>query len=162
MDMKLLAILLAAVLAAGCASYGGSSLVPGQSTETEVRGVMGAPALAFETGNGTRRLVYPRGPLGVETFMADIGPDGRVASIRNVLNDETFYQVRAGMTKDEVLRLIGPPGETMGFDRNRTHAWDYRYVDTWGYRAIFSVTFNDQDVVVSKFTQRLERERGFF
>jgi len=160
MDMKSLAILAAALLAGGCASYSGMSLVPGQSSETEVRATMGTPALAFDEGGGARRLVYPRGPLGLETFMVDIGPDGRVRSIGNVLDDATFYQVQAGMTKDEILRLIGPPGETMGFPLSRTHAWDYRYMDTWGYLAIFSVTFNEQDVVVSKFTQRIERDKG--
>ena len=157
--MRNVLILAVAATLAGCASYGGSSIVPGGSTETEVRATMGAPALAFDEGGG-KRLVYPRGPLGLETYMADIGPDGRVVSVANVLKDETFYQVRAGMTKDEILRLIGPPGETMAFPRSQTHAWDYRYMDTWGYRAIFSVTFNAQDVVVSKFTQRIERDKG--
>ena len=157
--MKIPAILFTAFLE-GCASYGGSSLVMNQSTEAEVRATMGPPAVVFETGSGGKRLVYPRGPLGVETFMADVGPDGRVVSIRNALNDETFFQIRPGMTKDEVLRLIGPPGETMAFPRNNTHAWDYRFVDTWGYRSIFSVTFNAQDIVVSKIAQRIEREKG--
>jgi len=152
---------LAATLAlAGCAAYDGHNLVPGGSTESELRATMGAPALTFDQGGGGKRLVYPRGPLGLETYMADIGPDGRVVSIGNALRDETFYRVQAGMTKDEILRLIGPPGETMAFPRSQTHAWDYRYMDTWGYRAIFSVTFNAQDVVVSKFTQRIERDKG--
>jgi len=157
--MRNVLFLVAAAALAGCASYGGASLVPGGSTEAEVRATMGTPALTFDEG-GARRLVYPRGPLGLETYMADIGPDGRVVSVGNVLRDETFFQVRPGMTKDEILRLIGPPGETMAFPRSQTHAWDYRYMDTWGYRAIFSVTFNAQDVVVSKFTQRIERDKG--
>lgn len=155
--MRIASIAAVAFALAGCASYGRLSSA---STESEVRASMGAPAMTFDEAGGAKRLVYPRGPLGVETLMADIGPDGRVRSFGNVLKDDTFFQVHAGMTKDEILRLIGPPGETMAFPRNHTHAWDYRYMDTWGYRAIFSVTFNDQDVVVSKFTQRLERERG--
>jgi len=161
MGMRLLAILGTLALT-GCASYSGSSLVMNQSNEAEVRATMGQPALTFDTGAGAKRLVYPRGPLGVETFMADIGPDGRVVSIRNALNDDTFFQIRPGMTKDEVLRLIGPPGETMAFTLSRTHAWDYRFVDTWGYRAIFSVTFNAQDIVLSKIAQRIEHEKGSF
>jgi hypothetical protein len=161
MDMRLAAAVLATLLA-GCASHGGRSLVPTQSTEAEVRATMGAPALVVPAEGGGKRLVYPRGPLGVETFMVDMGPDGRVVSIHNALNDETFFHIRPGMTKEEVLRLIGPPGETMAFPRNNTHAWDYRFVDTWGYRSIFSVTFNAQDIVVSKIAQRIEREKGMF
>ena len=150
----------AALLAASCAAYDGYNLRPGESSEADVRGVMGAPAMEFANPDGSRRLVYPRGPLGVQTYMADIRPDGRVLSVSNALKDETFYNIRPGMTKEEILRLIGPPGDTMGYPLSHTHSWDYRYIDTWGYRAIFSVTFDAQDVVVSKFTQRIERERG--
>ena len=158
--MRLGSIVATALVVAGCATYGGSSMFAGGSTEAEVRATMGAPALTFDEGGGAKRLVYPRGPLGLETYMADIAPDGRVVSMRNVLKDDTFYGVHAGMTKDEILRLIGPPGDRMAYPLSHTHSWDYRYMDTWGYRAIFSVTFNEQDVVVSKFTQRIERERG--
>ena len=49
----------------------------------------------------------------------------------------------------------------MRFGLSNTYAWDWRYVDTWGYTAIFSVTFDAQDRVVSKITQRIERpDRG--
>ena len=159
MDMKSPALLAAALALAGCASYDGRTLSPGMSTEAEVRSVMGSPAVVFDNPDGSRRMAYPRGPLGTDTFMADIGADGRVVSVRNVLNDDTFHQVQPGMTRDEILRLIGPPGETMGFPRAGRYAWDYRFVDTWGYRAIFSVTFDSSDRVVSKITQRIDRER---
>ena len=159
MDMKSPALLAAALALAGCASYDGRGLTPGMSTEAEVRGVMGPPAIVFDNPDGSRRMAYPRGPLGTDTFMADIGADGRVMSVRNVLNDDTFYQVQPGMTRDDILRLIGPPGETMAFSNSGRYSWDYRFVDTWGYRAIFSVTFDSGGVVLSKFTHRIERER---
>ena len=159
MDMKSRFLLAAALALGACASYDGRGLRPGMSTEAEVRGAMGPPAVVFDNPDGSKRMAYPRGPLGTDTFMADIGSDGRVVSVRNVLNDETFYQVQPGMTRDEILRLIGPPGETMAFSRVGRYAWDYRFVDTWGYRAIFSVTFDSSDRVVSKITQRIERER---
>ncbi len=155
-------LLLVSVLAVGCASYDGSTLKPGVSTEAEVRGVMGQPAAEFPAGDGSRRLAYPHGPLGTRTFMAEVGPDGRVRGVRQVLNDDTFHQVRAGMTRDEILRLIGPPGDTMAFARLRQTSWEWRYVDTWGYRAIFSVNFDESGVVVSKFTRRIERDKGMF
>ncbi|HET6265939.1 MAG TPA: outer membrane protein assembly factor BamE [Usitatibacter sp.] len=159
MDMKSTALFAAALALAGCASYDGRGLTPGMSTEAEVRGAMGPPAVVFDNPDGSRRMAYPRGPLGTDTFMADIGADGRVISVRNVLNDETFYRVQPGMTRDDILRLIGPPGETMSFSHSGRYAWDYRFVDTWGYRAIFSVTFDSNGVVLSKISQRIERER---
>lgn len=159
---KPLLFLAAALLAAGCASYDGHSLRPGVSTEAEVRGVMGPPAAEFPNPDGSRSLAYPRGPLGTQTYMADVGPDGRVLGVRAALNDDTFHQIRPGMTRDEVLRLIGPPGDVMSFARLEQVSWEYRFVDTWGYRAYFSVNFDANWVVVSKFTRRVERDRGRF
>ena len=77
------------------------------------------------------------------------------------LGEDTFNRIQPGMTKDEVLRLIGPPGETMHFARTNTNAWDYRFIDQWGYPAIFSVILDGAGgKVVSKFTQRIERDKA--
>lgn len=152
--------LLFAACLAGCAA--GPGLVPGASTEAEVRAALGRPAAEFPHDDGSRTLAYPYGPMGTQTYMADIGPDGRVRAIRQALNDETFQRISAGMSREEVLRLIGPPGETMRFPRLRQEAWEWRFVDTWGYEALFSVNFDDRGIAVSKFTRRIERERGPF
>jgi outer membrane protein assembly factor BamE (lipoprotein component of BamABCDE complex) len=149
-----------AVLAASCAAYDGYTLRPGASTEAEVRAVMGRPALEVPEGEGAKRLVYPRGPLGTQTFMAEIGKDGVLREVRPVLGEETFNRIQAGLTRDEILRMIGPPGDTMHFSLSDTTAWDYRFVDAWSYTAIFSVIFNRDGIVVSKFTRRIERDRG--
>jgi len=145
---------------AGCAAYDGYSLRAGTSTETELRTVMGPPAAEFASADGSKRLAYPRGPLGTHTYMADVGRDGVLVGVKNVLNDDTFNAIRPGLARDDVLRMIGPPGDTMFFPRLGHTAWDYRYRDTWGYLAIFSVTFDSNWVVVSKITSRVERERG--
>lgn len=157
--MKTIAALFAALLSA-CASYDGFTLHPGAS-EAEVRRVMGAPAMEFTLADGSRELVYPRGPLGVQTFMAIVAPDGTLRRIDKALAEDTFNRIQPGMTKDGVLRLIGPPGETMHFARTNTTAWDYRFIDQWGYPAIFSVILDDaSEKVVSKFTQRIERDKA--
>lgn len=160
--MKRVGASIICLLAAACASYDGRSLQPGVSDEAQVRASMGQPALDLPAGDGTHRLVYPRGPLGTQTFMADIGKDGKLIALNQVLNEETFNQVRPGLTRDDILRMIGPPGETMGFSRTQTVSWDYRYQDAWGYPAIFSVIFDRNWIVVSKFTQRIEKERSRF
>jgi hypothetical protein len=158
MAMKSLFPILAVLALAGCASYTGRGLAPG-ATEAEVRATMGNPVVVYPNADGSRRLAYPKGPYGTETYMADIGPDGRLVSVHNALNDDTFYRVRPGMHRDEVLHLIGPPSDSMAFPRQGHYALDWRFVDTWGYTAIFSVTFDGRDIVVSKISQRLERER---
>jgi outer membrane protein assembly factor BamE (lipoprotein component of BamABCDE complex) len=159
--MKTLPAACLALLLAGCAAYDGRGLRPGASTEAEVRQLMGEPAAQYVEADGARLLLYPHGPLGIQTFRVRVNRDGLLEAVQPVLNDDTFFQIRAGMTRDEVLRMIGPPGETMSFARSRTVAWDYRFVDTWGYRAIFSVTFDENGVVVSKFSRRLERPGNF-
>jgi hypothetical protein len=121
---------------------------------------MGAPALEIAQPDGSRTLAYPFGPLGTQTYMADIGPDGKVRSLRQVLSDDSFQAIAAGLTRDEVLRLLGPPGDTMAFPNLRQDSWEWRYVDDWGYPALFSVNFDRDGRVVSKFSRRIERERG--
>jgi len=150
------AYLLFLLAAAGCASYDGRNLHPGIS-QAEVTATMGAPAMEVATEGGGKRLVYPKGPLGTQTFMADVGPDGRLVSVSNVLTDGVFDSMRPGITEKDVLRMIGPPSQTMEFPRSNTHAWEYRYMDTWGYVAEFSTTFDANGVMVSKLKRRLER-----
>ena len=158
--MNKVAVFLVCLTASACASYSGSSLRAGSSTEAEVRATMGAPATELTSPDGTRSLFYPKGPMGTETFLVTIARDGTVGDIRNVLTDDTFSSIAPGMTEQDVLRMIGPPGKTTPFPISNNHAWDYRFMDTWGYYAIFSVTFDANGIVVSKITNRLEgRER---
>lgn len=145
-----------ALALSGCASYDGYNLRPGTSRDEVVR-TMGQPAMEFSEPDGSRELVYPRGPLGTQTFVADIGRDGALKSIRQVLTDGVFNDIRPGLTRDEILRMIGPPGDRMAFPLMQQDSWEYRYRDTWGYIAFFSVNFDRNGVVVSKFTRRLER-----
>jgi hypothetical protein len=150
----------AMLVVGGCASYDGRGLRAGVSSESDVRGIMGAPAAEFTADDGSRRLIYPRGPLGTRTYVAEVGADHALRSVRQVLNDDTFHHIQPGQTRDDVLRLIGPPGDTMAYPLSGNYSWDYRYTDTWGYLAIFSVTFDRNGMVVSKISQRIERDRG--
>jgi outer membrane protein assembly factor BamE (lipoprotein component of BamABCDE complex) len=149
--------LIVAAMAAGCAAYDGTGLRPGASTESDVRRVMGAPALELRDSDGSRHYYYPRGPLGHQTFVADVGEDGVLHEIRGVLSDATFNRIRPGLTGDDVLRMIGPPREKAHFERLGQTAWDYKFVDTWGYPSILSVMLDKGDIVVGKVTRRIER-----
>ncbi len=158
--MRYVPCVLALAALAGCASYDGYSLRPGTSTEDEVRSVMGRPAMEFRNADGSRELVYPRGPLGTQTFMADVSRDGVLQAVRPVLSDEVFLRIVPGMTRDQVLRLIGPPGDVMEFPRSGRVSYEWRFMDTWHYTALFSVDFDRNGIVVSKFTRRIERDGG--
>ena len=147
------------LLAGACTVYEGLGLKPGVASENDVRRTMGQPALEMANPDGTRNMAYPRGPFGTQTLMVQLGRDGMLQAIHPVLNEDNFYRIQQGQSRDDVLRLIGPPVETMDFPRLQQQAWDYRFQDTWGYVAIFSVMFDRQGKVVGKVTRRLERDR---
>jgi outer membrane protein assembly factor BamE (lipoprotein component of BamABCDE complex) len=68
---------------------------------------------------------------------------------------EQFAQVQIGMTRDDTLRLLGKPYETMRFPMSGNEAWDYLYQDSWGYMASYGVTFGPDGHVASKISRRL-------
>jgi hypothetical protein len=158
--MRALASLIPAVFLSACALQPGYSLHAGASTVDDVYRTMGRPATEVPAADGSRYLAYPTGPLGMQTYMAHVGRDGVVRSVGQVLDDDHIYRITPGLTRDDILRLIGPPGQTDDFPRLDQTAWDYRYLDTWGYIAILSVMFDRNGIVVGRFTRRIEPERG--
>ena len=156
--MKKVSVLILALALSACASYSGSGLRPGASTENDVRQTMGRPAVELRNNDGSRELIYPKGPLGTQTFVAHVDAQGVLAGVEQVLDDDHFRLIHEGMTQDQVLHMIGPPGETMRFPAGNL-AWQYRFVDTWGYTSEFSVTFNPAGIVVSKIAIRLNQGR---
>ena len=142
--MKLWTGLIAGMLLAACASYSGSGLKPGEARLDEVQALMGLSALRWQDADGSIQLAYPRGPAGLESFMVKLGPDGLLQSIANVLNEQTFARIRPGITKDEVLRLIGPPdySRSVYFKARDELAWEWRFREVYGNPARFAVLFD--------------------
>ncbi len=142
--MRLWITLLATMLLAACASYSGSGLKPGEARLDDVQGLMGPPAMRWQEPDGSVQLAYPRGPLGYHTFMVKLGPDGRLQSIANVLEEKSFARIRAQMTKDEVLRVLGPPdySRSVYFKARDELVWDWRYCQVFGNTARFLVLFD--------------------
>jgi hypothetical protein len=136
----------------GCASPGGLT----GHTEAELKARMGPPSAEYPNPDGSRTLAYSMGRFWTETYMAEVAPNGDVRSVRSARNDDTFHRIVPGMRRDEVLRLIGPPGEAMHFPRLGHDSWEYQFIDTWGYKAFFYVNLDARGIVVSKLTRRLE------
>lgn len=154
--MKLWTSLLLSLLTAGCASYSGSGLRPSVARLEDVQAVMGTPAMRWQDADGSVQLAYPRGPLGRQTFMVKLGPDGRLESVVNALDSGNLGRIRSGMTKDEVLRVVGPPdySRTVYFEARDELAWDWRVCSDYGLSARFNVLFdNSSGTVRSTMTQ---------
>ena len=142
--MKLWTGLVAIALLGSCASYSGYGLKPGESRLDEVQALMGQAAMRWQDVDGSVQLAYPRGPLGYETYMVMLGPDGRLQSIANVLDEQSFARIHAGQSKDEVLRLIGPPDYSRSayFKARDELAWEWRFREVYGNPARFAVLFD--------------------
>ena len=137
--MRHLALLAIALFAAACA---GPASLAGKS-ESDLRASLGAPAAEYLNADGSRTLAYPQGSFGTQTYMAEVAPGGAVRGVRQALGEDTFQRINPGMTRDEVLRLIGPPQETMT-PRQRELSFEYRFWSL-GLSALFFVELTPRD-----------------
>ena len=119
------AILASVIFVAGCASFDGRGLAPGQSTAGDVERVMGAPAERRQVA-GETWLYYPRQPFGRKTFVARVASDGRLVALEQRLTDENVARIRAQTTRrDDVRDLLGPPYAVSRFPRMEREIWQY-------------------------------------
>jgi hypothetical protein len=114
----------------------------GVSTEDDVRRQAGRPEIVWEEEGGGRRLEYPRGPEGATTWMVAIGPDGKVAAIEQVLTAANFARVRAGLSQDDIRRLLGKPTSIQAFALKQEEVWGYRWWESSQDKAFFNVHFD--------------------
>jgi len=125
---SLLGATLAAALA-GCAVFTPPHIRPGQ-TEAEARARLGPNTARYLMPAGVTRLEYATGPFGRTTWMIDIDADGRVIAATQALNEKNFADVQAkapGMTRDELLRRLGRPGERRHGGWQGGEVWSWRY-----------------------------------
>jgi outer membrane protein assembly factor BamE (lipoprotein component of BamABCDE complex) len=81
------------------------------------------------------------------------------ADLRQPVTDDAIMRINPGMSREQVLALIGPPLDVMAFPRRSETSWEYRFVDTWGYPSYLYVNFDPAGVVVSRLTRRIESNR---
>ncbi|WP_296658116.1 outer membrane protein assembly factor BamE [Paraburkholderia sp.] len=132
---------------------------PGISTLDDVRRQMGKPETERIFDDGSRRLEYPRGPAGLNTYMVDIGPNGRLVAITQVLTAENFAKITIGMSQDEVRQLLGKPGEVAAFRLKKETVWSWKWREGGvEQEAYFNVHFGPDGRVTT--TSRSDVMRG--
>jgi hypothetical protein len=129
-------------------------------SEAELTSSLGPPSGEYRNPDGSRTLAYSTGRQGTDAYIAEVTASGQVGVVRSVRNDDTFQRIVPGMRSDAVLRMIGPPNDTMRFPRTNQESWEYQYVDTWGYRAFLYVNLDPNGIVVSKLTRRIDGRDG--
>ena len=89
MKIKLFAALLVLLLA-GCASFDGRGLVPGQSTAKDVEALMGVPTERIKLPDGDTTWYYARQPTGRMMYAVRISPDGVMRSREQLLTEQNI------------------------------------------------------------------------
>ena len=149
-ELRCALALLASVLSAGCANF--VAISPGDSAP-DVEARVGAPGTVWKNADDSEVWEYPMGPTGVQTFMIAFDPDQAVRAVYQVLREEYFSQVNAGMSRDEVRRLLGRPKEVWYFPARDEEVWTWRYFEV-NYR-FFNVLFDRSSGIV-RTTLRLD------
>lgn len=118
-------VLLSAALAlAGCATP--ARFAPGEPL-TAVLARLGPPTGEWDTPNVGPVLEYATGPFGKTTWMLQFDMQQRLVRAEQVLNENNFGAIVAGMSADEVRRRIGPPAKRFRVARPPQTVWAYRY-----------------------------------
>ncbi len=133
--------LLALAALAGCDPQRVAQLEEGVSTEVEVRKQFGDPVTITVQADGSRVMDYPRQPEGWTNYVITIGADGKMSSLRQLLNDDNFARVRPGLTAQEVRALLGRPARQQRYDLKNEEVWDWRFKQHGQDSKLFSVTF---------------------
>jgi SmpA / OmlA family len=154
----------AVLLLAGCDAKNISELEEGVSTEADVRERFGAPEAVWDGEDGAQIYEYNRQPAGHVNYMITIGPDGRMAALRQVLTERNFARVLPGMAMEEVRRMLGKPMKITTYALKRETHYDWRYMDgnNQSDSKVFTVVFNPDLRVVSTMSASdpdLERNR---
>jgi hypothetical protein len=120
------AAILGAALLAGCASFDGRALRPGQARLADVESAMGAPAESVKRADGSTQLYYTRLPFGRANYVATIAPDGTLRGIEQQLTFENIKRIAPDATTAKELReLLGPPFRIVRMERQRRDVWEY-------------------------------------
>jgi outer membrane protein assembly factor BamE (lipoprotein component of BamABCDE complex) len=123
-------------------------LKPGESTEADIRSQMGKPETERVFTDGSKRLEYPRGPMGNQTWFVDIDANGHYTGATQVLIAANFSKVSPGMSEDEVRRLLGKPGEIAQYPLKPETVWSWRWLeDGVNQDAFFNVHFGPDGLV---------------
>ncbi len=124
-------------------------LEEGVATEADVRKQFGDPVTVTVEADGTRTLDYPRQPEGWTNYVIRIGADGKMSSLRQLLNSDNFARVKPGLTQQDVRTILGRPAKTMPYELKQQEVWDWRCKPSGQESKLFSVTFDRSGKVVS-------------
>lgn len=74
----------------------------------------------------------------------------KLQRIEQVLDMAHFSRVQPGLSKDEVLRILGPSGSiwTQFYPRSNVLAWSWLFCNSWNVQEFFDVMFDASTNIV--------------
>jgi outer membrane protein assembly factor BamE (lipoprotein component of BamABCDE complex) len=141
--------LTAAALLAACDAQRIEKLEEGVSTEVQVRQQFGEPVTVTVETDGTRTLEYPRQPEGSANYVIQIGPDGKMSSLRQLLTPANFARLTPGLGPMEVRKLLGRPAVMRRYELKNQEVWEWRFKQDGQMDKVFSVTFDASGKLLS-------------
>jgi hypothetical protein len=133
------------LLLCGCMTYAPTDRWIGESREQIIQ-AMGKPSKELNASDA-RVMIFPRGPWGKHTYFVYLDQTGAMTRWSQVLEEKNFELIRPGMTRDEVVAIIGDSKVTYGLARDRGYVWNYRYMNTFCFW--FNVEFTKEHIVRS-------------
>jgi outer membrane protein assembly factor BamE (lipoprotein component of BamABCDE complex) len=157
-------LLLGAVLLTACDQRAINELEEGVSTEADVREKFGAPEAVWDGPDGAQIYEYNRQPEGYQNYQITIGPDGKMAALKQVLNPRTFAEIQPGMAMEDVRKLLGKPMKVTEYALKKEVHYDWRWRDgpNESDSQVFTVIFSPDLRVISAGSVRdpaLDRAR---
>jgi hypothetical protein len=133
--------LLAAASLSGCATMGPAAVAPG-SARSQVEQRLGTPTAVHElrtasadspylqvdtTGRAVRRVEYAGGSFGKFTWMFDFDAEDRLLASAQVRSEARFNAITAGMSQQDLRRVLGAPSRIWPLSFQKQNVWAYRY-----------------------------------
>jgi hypothetical protein len=130
----------------GCATIFGPAPAPGD-TVAQVEAKRGQPSAIYQDGND-KLLAYSPGYWGQYSYMARIGPDGRLKSYEQVWTNAKFASIKPNVsTQDDVLRIVGQPTAIEHYARSPFIAWNYGYKEAGVWNSMMTVYIDNNGIV---------------
>ncbi len=134
--------LLGAVLSLlGCDSHRIEKLEEGVSTEADVRKTFGEPEAVWDSAQG-RVFEYNRQPAGQKNYMITIGPDGKMAALRQVLTPVNFAKVQPGMGAEDLRKMLGKPASRTPYPLKNELEWEWRWMQPPNSPMVFAAVLD--------------------
>ena len=140
-------LLFAALLGLSACSLMPLRMEPG-TPRAEIEQRLGAPTAVIALADG-QRLQYSRQPSGQEVYNLDLGPDGRLRRVEQVM-DAAWLQQNIAVdrwTRDDALRHLGRPAlveRVMSFEGD---VWTYRYLEAFSLARLVHIHIDPQGTV---------------